>query len=129
MKSLNKVELIGFVGKDPEIKTIGDSTVANFNLATSYSYKQNNETVEKTDWHKIQAWGKPAEIVEKYVKKGSRIFVEGSIHTREYEKEGEKKYITEIKMSNLIMLDNKEKAGSNNESPNNEGSNMDDLPF
>jgi single-strand DNA-binding protein len=128
MKSLNKVELIGFVGKDPEIKTIGDSTVANFNLATSYTYKQNNEVVEKTDWHKIQAWGKLAEIVEKYVKKGSRIYIEGSIHTREYEKDGEKKYITEIKMSNLIMLDNKEKAGSNNESSNNDPI-PDDLPF
>jgi len=122
------VQLIGFVGKDPESKTIGKDTVVNFSLATSYSYKQNNETIEKTDWHKIQAWGKLAEIVEKYVKKGSRIYIAGSIHTREYEKDGEKKYITEIKMNDLLMLDNKEK--SNSEPPaKDESIPYEDLPF
>lgn len=127
MKSLNKVQLIGHVGKEPETKNIGEYTVCNFSLATSSAYKQNGETKEKTEWHKIQAWGKLAEIVDKYIKKGSKIYIEGSLQTRDYEKEGVKHYTTEIKINDLIMLDSKGQDKS--DAPASNVGVDEDLPF
>jgi len=99
MAGENNVILLGNLGKDPEIKRFeSGQVVANFPLATSESYKDKaGEKVEKTEWHNIAIWGKSAEIAEKYLKKGSTIFLEGKIQTRSWETEGgEKRYATDI---------------------------------
>jgi single-strand DNA-binding protein len=108
MANLNKVQLIGRLGKDPEIRSVGSEgkKVANFSLATSEKYKnQKGEFVESTEWHNIVVWGKPAEVVEKYLKKASQIYVEGKLKTRMWEKDGVKHYVTEIFCDNFQMLD------------------------
>jgi single-strand DNA-binding protein len=87
--------------------------VANFTLATSESYKdRNGERVEKTEWHNIQFWGPISDVIEKYVKKGSKLYIEGKIRTRSYEQDGIKKYITEIDGQNMTMLDSKSSNGN-----------------
>lgn len=109
MSSLNKATLIGRVGKDPESKQLTQSTVTNFSIATSDKYKDSNgEQVEKTEWHNIVAWGRLAEVCRDYLKKGSLVYVEGKIETRSWEdKEGQKRYTTEIKALQMTMLDSK----------------------
>ena len=105
--SVNKAILVGRLGRDPETRfTGGGQAVANFSLATDRSYKdRNGETQKKTEWHKIVAWGKLAEIIQKYVKKGSLIYIEGRIETREWQdKEGQKRTSFEIVASNFRML-------------------------
>ena len=103
--SVNKVILIGNVGKDPEVNYIReDVPVAKFPLATSETYTKNGERVTNTEWHNIVAWRGLAKVVENYVRKGSLLFIEGKISTRTYEKEGETKYFTEIVADNLRML-------------------------
>jgi len=107
--SVNKVILVGNVGKDPEIKYIdADTPVAKFPLATSESYKaKNGEKVETTEWHNIVVWRGLAKVVENYVKKGSKLFLEGKITSRKYEKDGQTLYFTEIVANNMVMLDSK----------------------
>lgn len=107
MAGVNKVILIGNVGKDPEVRAMDNGRkVANFPLATSETFKdRNGEKVERTEWHNIVFWGPVAEVIEKYVKKGSKLFIEGKIRTRSYEQDGIKKYITEIDGQNMTMLD------------------------
>jgi single-strand DNA-binding protein len=108
--SVNKAILVGRLGRDPETRfTGGGQAVANFSLATDRSYKdRNGETQKKTEWHKIVAWGKLAEIIQKYVKKGSLIYIEGRIETREWQdKEGQKRYSTEIVANEMRMLGSK----------------------
>ena len=103
----NKVQLIGNVGNDPEIKTLdGGKKVANLTIATNDSYKnEKGEKVEQTEWHKVVAWGKTAEIIEKYVTKGKEVVVEGKLTHRSYDdKNGEKRYITEVVVSELLLL-------------------------
>ncbi len=93
--SVNKAILVGRLGKDPETRfTSGGQAVATFNMATDSSYKdRNGERQKRTEWHRIKAWGKLAEIVQQYLKKGSLIFIEGRIETREWQdKEGVKRY-------------------------------------
>jgi single-strand DNA-binding protein len=116
MSSVNKVIIVGNVGKDPEIRHLdGGVTVASFTMATSEKWKdKNGNQQESTEWHNMVVWGKLAEIVEKYIKKGSKLYVEGKIQTRSWEKEGVKKYVTEIKVNELTMLDSK--GGNNNQS-------------
>jgi len=109
MKCLNKVLLIGFVGNNPIEKSNNNILYTNFSVATSTQYKQDGETKEKTEWHRIVAFGKLAEICIKYLKKGSKVFIEGSLQKQEYEKDGIKQSITYVKLNNLIMLDNAEK--------------------
>lgn len=107
-KGINKVILIGSVGKDPEIKFMPNgNAVANLSLATSESWKDKNtqEKVERTEWHRVVFYQKLAEIVGEYVKKGSKIYIEGSLRTRSWEKEGNKFYVTEIIADNMQMLD------------------------
>jgi single-strand DNA-binding protein len=104
---VNKVILIGNVGADPEAGTIGGGDmVANIRLATTERYKnKNGEKVEQTEWHNIVLWRGLAEIVDKYVKKGMRLYIEGKIHTRSWEdKSGNKRYTTEIYADNMQML-------------------------
>ncbi|WP_373519033.1 single-stranded DNA-binding protein [Pricia sp.] len=103
----NRVQLIGNLGQDPEIVTLeSGSKLAKFSIATSDYYKNaNGEKVEDTQWHNIVAWGKTAEIVESYLTKGKQVAIEGKLIHRTYEtKEGEKKYFTEIKCNELLML-------------------------
>lgn len=110
--SLNKVMLIGNVGKDPEIRyldgnsTSGNAKVATFPLATSERYKDRNGNLqENTEWHNIVAWRNLADIIEKNVKKGTQIFIEGKLHTRSWtDQSGNKRYTTEIVADNLQLL-------------------------
>ena len=105
--SVNKVILVGRLGKDPETKfTTGGQALATFTMATDSSYKdRNGERQKKTEWHRIKIWGKLAEIVQQYLKKGSLVFIEGRIETREWQdKEGQKRYTTEIVANEMRML-------------------------
>lgn len=110
MSSLNKVILIGNVGKEPEVRTTnGGSKVATLSLATSRKWKSSSgEPQEKTEWHRLVVWNRGksglADVVERYVGKGAKLCVEGAIEYREYEKDGGKRYITEINVSSLTML-------------------------
>ena len=103
----NKVQLIGNLGGKPEVKnTENGKKLATFSLATSESYRNaKGDKVTETQWHRIVAWGKVAEIAEKYLDKGKEIAVEGKLVNRSYtDKEGNKKYITEVQISELLML-------------------------
>ena len=110
MKSLrNSVQLIGRLGKDPEVKTFGGSKKASFSIATTDTYKnQKGEKVEDTQWHNIVIWGKLAEVAGKFLKKGSEVVVEGKLIHRAYDTDkGEKRYLTEINVNDLLMLGRK----------------------
>jgi len=103
----NTVQLIGNVGNDPEIKTFdGGRKLANLTIATNDSYKNDKgEKVEQTEWHKVVAWGKTAEIIEKYVTKGLQIAIEGKLTHRSYDdKNGEKRYVTEVVVNDVLLL-------------------------
>ena len=103
----NKVQLIGNVGNDPEIKNLdGGKKLANLTIATNDSYKNDKgEKVEQTEWHRVVAWGKTAEIIEKYVPKGKQVAIEGKLSHRSYDdKNGEKRYITEVVVNDLLLL-------------------------
>ena len=103
----NKVQLIGNLGNDPEIVNLeSGKTLAKFSIATNESYKNaTGEKVTDTQWHNIVAWGKTAEIVEKYITKGKEVAITGKLTNRAWEdKEGHKRYITEIVCSELLML-------------------------
>lgn len=108
MNSLkNKVQLIGNLGNDPEIITMENgSKLAKFSIATNETYKNNEgEKVTDTQWHSIVAWGKIAEIVENFLSKGKEVMIEGKLTSRSYEtKEGEKRYVTEVRCNELLML-------------------------
>ncbi|WP_298222278.1 single-stranded DNA-binding protein [Flavobacterium sp.] len=103
----NQVQLIGHVGQEPEIKTFeGEKKLAQLSIATNEVYKNDKgEKVEETQWHRISAWGKTAEIIEKYVTKGKEIAIQGKLTHRSYDdKNGDKKYITEVVVSELLLL-------------------------
>jgi len=107
----NKVQLIGNLGNNPEIITLDSGKkLAKFSLATNESYKNTEgEKITNTEWHNLIAWNKTAEIVEKYLEKGNEIAIEGKLTSRSYEdKDGAKKYITEIVINELLMLGNKQ---------------------
>ena len=110
MASLNKVILIGNLGKDPELKyTPGGVAVCNFSLATKETWKgQDGNKQEKTEWHNIKIWRKQAEIAAEYLKKGKQIYIEGRIETRSWEADGQKRYMTEIVVDRFLMLGKKE---------------------
>ena len=142
-KSLNKVMLIGNLGRDPEVRyTASSVAVATFSIATNESWQdQDGNTQERTEWHNIVTWRKLAEICHKYLRKGSKVYIEGRIQTRSYDDKntGVKKYMTEIVASNMIMLDSKDSgAGAGNSSymppeasagPAEGGKQESDLPF
>lgn len=103
----NKVQLIGNLGQDPEVMNLdGGSKLAKFSIATNETYKNSKgEKITETQWHNIVVWGKLADVVEKFLSKGSEVAVEGKLIHRSYEtKEGEKKYVSEIKCTELLML-------------------------
>ena len=108
MKGLNKVQLIGNLGKDPEINVLdGNIPVAKFSVATSESYRnKSGELITDTEWHSIVLWRGLAELAQKYLHKGSYVYIEGKMKTRHYEdKDGIQKYVTEVIAEQLIMLD------------------------
>lgn len=110
-RSLNKAMIIGNLGADPEVRTTGSGTrVANLSVATSRSWTgRDGAQQEKTEWHRIVAWDKLAEIAERFMKKGDRIYVEGEIEYRSYEdKDGVTKYSTEIRAREILMLGGRE---------------------
>jgi len=120
-KSVNKVILVGNVGKDPEVRySQSGSPVANFSLATNERFKgRNDEWQERTEWHNIVAWQRLAEIVGEYVSKGSKVYVEGKLQTRNWDdrQSGEGKYRTEIVARDLLLLGPWENTGSDHQGP------------
>ena len=144
MAGINKAILIGNLGKDPEVRYLeGGAAVARFSLATSESYKdKTGKKIDQTEWHNIVLWRGLAEVAEKYLKKGMQIYVEGKIRNRSWEdKEGHKKYTTEIVGDTFTILGRKEEnqnreqgTGNNEQGPENDisttsNSSTDDLPF
>ena len=109
--NLNKVMLAGAVGKNPEIREVNGAKCATFTLATNERFKdKNGEYQTLTEWHNIVCWRGTAEFVEKYITKGSQVYVEGKIRTRSWEKDGEKKYVVEIIASDLQPIGKREQS-------------------
>ena len=108
MPALNRVQLIGNLGKDPESKfTPTGKKVAHFSLAVSQRWKTSAETKEYTEWVNIEAWGRLGEVCQEYLKKGSLIYIEGRLKTEKYEDKGETKYFTKVVALGLQFLDKK----------------------
>jgi single-strand DNA-binding protein len=119
MAGVNKVILIGNLGADPEVRTIeGGAKVANFSIATTERYKdKSGNPVDKTEWHNIVMWRGLAEIAEKYLKKGSQVFIEGKLRTRSWDDQnGNKRYTTEILSDNMTMLGGAQPGGGQSQS-------------
>ena len=135
MSGVNKVILLGNLGKDPEVRRLDDGrAVANFSLATSETYKnKSGEKVTNTEWHNIVLWSPLADIAENYLKKGSQVYIEGKISNRSYEdKDGVKKYISEVVGREITLLGRpleQHDNTHNNPSENKNNSDEDDLPF
>lgn len=146
MSGVNKVILVGRLGKDPEVRSLESGvSVANFTMATTETYRDRNsgEKKEITEWHNIVVWRGLADVASKYLHKGDQVYIEGKIRSRSYEKEGQTKYITEIVADNLTMLGSKgsgspsttsqeygNAAGATNQKQDvNSPENSDDLPF
>ena len=113
---INKVTLIGHLGKDPEVRYLEkDRVFANLTLATNERYNdRNGNRVETTEWHNLEMWDGLAKVAEKYLKKGSLVYVEGKLKTEEWEKDGIKRYTTRIRVTTMNMMD--KASGSSNES-------------
>lgn len=114
MAGINKVILVGNLGKDPEVRYLeGGTAVANFPLATSESYKdRSGNRVDQTEWHNIVVWRGLAEVAEKYLKKGNQVYIEGKIRTRSWDdKDGNKRYTTEIVADQMTMLGGRREEG------------------
>lgn len=115
MSGVNKVILVGRLGKDPEVRNLDNgATVANFTVATSESYKDKTtgEKKEITEWHNIVLWRGLAEVAQKYLHKGDMIYVEGKLRTRSWEKDGVTRYTTEVIADNMTMLSTKGSGGA-----------------
>lgn len=142
MNGVNRVHLVGTVGKQPEVKHFeGGNTAARFSLATNKSWKdKDGNKQEKVSWHNITVWGPRALLVEKYVTKGMNLYIEGEINYGEYEKDGVKKYFTEIIASDFVFVGKKEAQSDAQATAPSEpvkdtfenqatGNDVDDLPF
>jgi single-strand DNA-binding protein len=124
MSSVNKAIIVGNLGRDPDVKRTPDGTaVANLSVATSESWtdKNSGDRRERTEWHRVVVWNKLAEIAEKYLKKGSKVYLEGKIATRKWtDQQGVEKYSTEIVLqgfdAKLVMLDGRQESGGRSES-------------
>ena len=131
---INRVILLGNLGQDPEIRyTQSGSAIANFSVATSYRYKDKSGAQQsQTEWHRVVAFGKLAEIVEKYLHKGSQIYLEGRLQTRKWQdNSGVDKYTTEIVMGEMQMLGGREQSGQQGRSapPAQQDDFDEDIPF
>ena len=109
MSGINKVILVGHLGKDPEVRHLdGGVSVASFPLATSETYNKDGRKIEQTEWHNIVMWRGLADVASKYLQKGKLVYIEGKLRTRSFEdKEGHKKYTTEVVAENFTMLGRK----------------------
>ena len=105
MGSVNKVILVGNLGRDAEVKvTTTGQSVASFSIATTETWTKDGEKKEKTEWHRIVLWGRQADTLQPYLTKGKQIYVEGRLETRNWEKDGQKHYTTEIKADRIVLL-------------------------
>ncbi len=147
MTGVNKVILIGNLGADPEIKVIPNGAkVARLRLATSESYtNKEGERITNTEWHSVNVWRGLADVAEKYLKKGDKVYVEGKLRTRSYEKDGDTRYVTEIEGDNMTMLGSRNEGGGSSQpsatskpsakpaadlsADSSEDESFDDLPF
>ncbi len=144
MSGVNKVILVGRLGKDPEVRHLENgATVANFSMATSETYKDKTtgDRKEITEWHNIVLWRGLADVASKYLHKGDMVYIEGKLRTRSWEKEGVTRYTTEVVGDNMTMLSTKPSSGSSEYAPSAAGSqpggndefkssdSSDDLPF
>lgn len=143
MSGINKVILVGHLGKDPEVRHLeGGVTVASFPLATSETFNKDGRKIEQTEWHNIVMWRGLADVAAKYLQKGKLVYIEGKLRTRSFEdKEGHKKYTTEIVAENFTMLGRKSDFENGNGNNSNTASRQedqalpdfsqeaDDLPF
>jgi single-strand DNA-binding protein len=133
--SVNKVILLGYVGKDPEIKELESGKVAKMTIATTekgYKLKSGKEIPDRTEWHNIMLWGGLAEVAEKYINKGMQVYIEGKIQTRSWaDKEGVTHYTTEVVASDLQMLGKREQGAKDVTTPTsiNTKAIANDLPF
>lgn len=115
MANYNKAIIAGRLGKDPEVRQVGDTKVVSFSVATSERFTKNGEQQEHTDWHNIEAWGKTGEFVEKYFKKGSLILVEGKIRHESYtDQNGNNKIATKIRCTSVDFVGSKQPDNNNN---------------
>ena len=123
MKGLNKVQLIGNLGKDPEIRyTSEGKQVAKFSMATNRTFKnKEGESIDDTQWFNIEAWSGLAKVVEEHLTQGDRVYIEGRLKTESYEKDGETKYFTKVVAKEMIMLGSFSSNGGDVEE--------DDIPF
>ena len=139
---INKAILVGRLGRDPEVRYTGNGTaVANFTVATSERWKDKNsgDMQERTEWHRIVAFGRLGEICGEYLSKGRQVYIEGRLQTRSWEQDGVKRYTTEIVASEMKMLGSKSSAGDFSQAPSKPGSDYpepsymdsqdDDIPF
>lgn len=142
MASLNRVTLIGHVGSDPELKHTNDNkAVCNFSVATNEKWKdKSGSKQEHTEWHRVTCWNQLAENVVKYLVKGGQVFVEGKIKTRQYEKDGQKRYSTEVVADKVLFLGGNNGNGSRQSNKSSPGggafedtgeqqTGTDDIPF
>ncbi|MEO6150932.1 MAG: single-stranded DNA-binding protein [Mucilaginibacter sp.] len=140
MSGINKVILIGHLGKDPEVRYLdGGVSVASFPLATSETFNKDGRKVEQTEWHNIVMWRSLADVAAKYLQKGKLVYIEGKLRTRSFEdKEGIKKYTTEVVAENFTMLGRKSDFEGDNNRPvaktdgaaeYNGAAETDDVPF
>lgn len=133
MAGLNKAIVIGRLGLDPKITKFDTGSINAFiSIATSENYtdKATGEKKEITEWHAVKAWGKLAEIMEKYLKKGSQVCVEGKMKTDKYtDKQGEERYSKYILASNMMMLDSKERGADNHQPPSEDYAKREDFDF
>ena len=128
---LNQIHLIGNIGQDPELKETSAGPIVNLSLATTDKWKsKDGEQQEATQWHRISFFGKPAEIIAQYVHKGSKLYVGGSVEYREYEKDGEKRYATNIRGREFKFLSPMLHSHGGGSAPAQKSQDFDDdLPF
>ncbi|MEA3427648.1 MAG: single-stranded DNA-binding protein [Thermodesulfobacteriota bacterium] len=136
MASLNRVQLIGYVGKDPEVRyTSSQKAVVNFSVATTDKWTANGEKKSHTEWHNIESWDRLAEICGKYLSKGSLIYIEGSIYTQRWEdQQNNKQHMTKIRVRSIQILGNGASSGDKSQSQqvpenNPDGEINNDIPF
>lgn len=133
MASVNMAIVVGFVGDNPKVNTTQSGRkVATFTIATTekgYTNQNGQQIPDRTEWHNIVCWGKTAEVIEKYVHKGSSVYIQGKLHTRTYEKDGQKHYVTEIECEIMQMLDRKTDNTVSTTSSQQMGNKDDNLPF
>jgi len=128
---INRVILVGNLGDDPKLNTVGESKVVKISIATSESYKnRSGEKVTETEWHRVEFWNRQAEVIEQYFKKGDAIYIEGKIKTRSYDdKDGIKRYTTEIKGSSFSFMPSGSPSTKIESDNTNEPSQSGDIPF